>query len=274
MLETKPKTLMSISEFSQQSRLSKKALRLYDALGLLEPSHVDPQSHYRYYQAGQLDRAERIVFLRQLEMPLQNIAEVLDLDNIQAVLAIRAYWSKVSTLHKDKRNLVAYLEQKLVGQRRNMFEVKTRHVPQTKIAVIAKVAFQPEMDAFIPASMQRLQTELQSQNAVISGAPFVVYHGHMTDDSDALVEVCQPYTGTLEPKEGIFIRLEPSYQEAYVTLSKPWIIYPDIMQGYDAVAAWMKANNITCTLSPREIYFADWNQISDTEPAFDIAYPY
>ena len=274
MLETKPKTLMSISEFSQQSRLSKKALRLYDTLGLLEPSHVDPQSHYRYYQASQLDRAERIVFLRQLEMPLQNIAEVLDLDNIQAVLAIRAYWSKVSTLHKDKRNLVAYLEQKLVGQRRNMFEVKTRHVAQTKIAVIAKVAFQPEMDAFIPASMQRLHTELQSQNAVISGAPFVVYHGHMTDDSDALVEVCQPYTGTLEPKEGIFIRLEPSYQEAYVTLSKPWIIYPDIMQGYDAVAAWMKANSITCTLSPREIYFADWNQISDTEPAFDIAYPY
>lgn len=39
--------LMSIGRFSQASRLSLKALRLYDALGLLPPAYVDPASSYR-----------------------------------------------------------------------------------------------------------------------------------------------------------------------------------------------------------------------------------
>jgi DNA-binding transcriptional MerR regulator len=36
--------LMSIGEFARLSRLSAKALRLYDELGLLPPAQVDPDS--------------------------------------------------------------------------------------------------------------------------------------------------------------------------------------------------------------------------------------
>jgi PPM family protein phosphatase len=35
---------MSIGEFARQSRLSPKALRLYDGLGLLSPARVDELS--------------------------------------------------------------------------------------------------------------------------------------------------------------------------------------------------------------------------------------
>ena len=41
--------LVSIGEFSRLSRLSPKALRLYDELGLLVPDHVDPVTGYRVY---------------------------------------------------------------------------------------------------------------------------------------------------------------------------------------------------------------------------------
>jgi hypothetical protein len=40
---------MTIGEFSKRSRLSAKALRLYDELGLLLPAEVDPSSGYRLY---------------------------------------------------------------------------------------------------------------------------------------------------------------------------------------------------------------------------------
>ncbi len=40
---------MSIGEFARHSRLSPKALPLYDELGLLEPTRVDDDSGYRYY---------------------------------------------------------------------------------------------------------------------------------------------------------------------------------------------------------------------------------
>jgi PPM family protein phosphatase len=47
---------MSIGEVARQSRLSPKALRLYDGLGLLSPARVDELSGYRYYQASSSNR--------------------------------------------------------------------------------------------------------------------------------------------------------------------------------------------------------------------------
>jgi PPM family protein phosphatase len=41
-------TLMGIGEFARRSLLSPKALRLYDELGLLRPSSVDPDTGYRW----------------------------------------------------------------------------------------------------------------------------------------------------------------------------------------------------------------------------------
>lgn len=60
---------LSIGTFSAASRLSQKALRLYDRHGLLRPALTDPCSGYRYYRAEQLGMAKRIVLLREMEMP-------------------------------------------------------------------------------------------------------------------------------------------------------------------------------------------------------------
>ncbi|MBM4203812.1 MAG: MerR family DNA-binding transcriptional regulator [Gammaproteobacteria bacterium] len=47
----------SICQFSQATRLSIKALRLYADRGLLNPVHIDPESGYRYYASDQLIQA-------------------------------------------------------------------------------------------------------------------------------------------------------------------------------------------------------------------------
>ena len=51
---------LTISAFAQQSRLTLKALRLYDDLGLLHPLSKDPASGYRHYAPSQLPRASRL----------------------------------------------------------------------------------------------------------------------------------------------------------------------------------------------------------------------
>ncbi|WP_431421330.1 MerR family DNA-binding transcriptional regulator [Actinokineospora sp.] len=48
---------MMIGDFARRSRLSPKALRLYDSLGLLSPSDVDQFSGYRFYRPEQLDHS-------------------------------------------------------------------------------------------------------------------------------------------------------------------------------------------------------------------------
>ena len=70
--------LIPIGQFARASRLSQKALRLYDENGLLPPAHVHTESGYRFYRLSQLRDATLIGLLRGAGMPLAEIRRVLD----------------------------------------------------------------------------------------------------------------------------------------------------------------------------------------------------
>ena len=70
-------TLVPIGQFANLTWLSPKALRLYQAQGLLEPALVDPGSGYRYYSPSQIPAARRIGQLRRAGVPLAEIAAFL-----------------------------------------------------------------------------------------------------------------------------------------------------------------------------------------------------
>ena len=70
--------LMPIGRFARSCRLSVKALRHYDELGLLAPAVVDPASGYRYYAREQAREAVMIGMLRSLDLPLAVIRRALD----------------------------------------------------------------------------------------------------------------------------------------------------------------------------------------------------
>ena len=70
-------TLVPIGQFANLTWLSPKALRLYQAQGLLESALVDPGSGYRYYSPSQIPAARRIGQLRRAGVPLAEIAAFL-----------------------------------------------------------------------------------------------------------------------------------------------------------------------------------------------------
>ncbi len=72
--------LLTIGAFAKASRLSPKALRLYDELGLLTPARVDPDTGYRRYAPEQLEQARLVAWLRRLGMPLARIRQVCAMD--------------------------------------------------------------------------------------------------------------------------------------------------------------------------------------------------
>lgn len=103
---------LTIGAFAKACRLSPKALRLYDELGLLRPALVDPDTGYRYYAVGQLERARLVAWLRRLGMPLAEIREVCrlhDRDSTAAAREIRAYWARVEAETAVRRDLAAFL---------------------------------------------------------------------------------------------------------------------------------------------------------------------
>jgi serine/threonine protein phosphatase PrpC len=88
--------LMTIGAFARAVRLTPKALRLYDQVGLLTPAAVDPESGYRLYDPAQLPVARLVARLRGIGMPLATIRVVCGLEPAAAAEAITAYWRQVS----------------------------------------------------------------------------------------------------------------------------------------------------------------------------------
>ena len=113
--------LLSIGAFAHATRLSPKALRLYDELGLLPPAFVDPASGYRFYDPAQLERARLVAWLRRLGMPLARISAVCDAaesDRAAAAELIRGYWRQVETDTAARRELADFLVTQLSDERK------------------------------------------------------------------------------------------------------------------------------------------------------------
>lgn len=68
---------MTIGDFSRATGLSAKALRFYHGEGLLAPASVHPANSYRLYSADQLFDARVIRKLRELDVPVPEIREIM-----------------------------------------------------------------------------------------------------------------------------------------------------------------------------------------------------
>ncbi|SEF12399.1 DNA-binding transcriptional regulator, MerR family [Arthrobacter alpinus] len=70
--------MFTIGEFAQLTNITVKALHHYDEVGLLRPAEIDPSSRYRSYAAAQLRPALLIRALRDVDVPLKELADVVD----------------------------------------------------------------------------------------------------------------------------------------------------------------------------------------------------
>ena len=70
--------MLTIGAFAQLAGVSVRALRHYEAVGILQPSWTDPTTGYRRYRAAQLARVHRIQALQDLGLSLQQIQPLLD----------------------------------------------------------------------------------------------------------------------------------------------------------------------------------------------------
>jgi DNA-binding transcriptional MerR regulator len=129
---------LSIGELGRESRLSPKALRLYDELGLLRPARVGPVIGYRCYDRAQLERARLVAALRQIGTPLAETTEIVGLAADGAATRIAQYWATVEAGHAARRELAVYLVDRLNAKRSVMYEVATREIPERSVLCLKR----------------------------------------------------------------------------------------------------------------------------------------
>ena len=259
---------MTIGVFARRSRLSAKALRLYDQIGLLQPASVDQASGYRSYAASQLEDARLIGRLRRLAMPLEVIGRVLRTGERHRLDVVATWWETVEADTAARRELVRFLTRHEKGTA--MSEVHVRQVAEQQVLTEQRHTTVGGLNPFISEGFGRL---MQAADRVggASGAAMVIYHGEVNEDGDGPVELCVPVTGNVGP--GVAVRTEPGHREAFVTIPKAQVEFPQILGAYEQVEQWVRDAGHTTTGSPREIYFNDFLAAGPDDLVCDVAWP-
>lgn len=109
---------MQIGELARSLGVSTKTLRYYESIGLL-PSAVRSHNGYRHYSSVAIERAQLIVAMRRLEMPIEAITQFMlhekqDGLRFQIVSLIderlREYQLQISILQGKQEDLKARLD--------------------------------------------------------------------------------------------------------------------------------------------------------------------
>ena len=81
--------MFRIAEFARLSGVSARTLRKWDAAGVFRPAWTDPSSGYRGYSPAQLPEVRRVLALRDVGVPLREIAELVRGGDARAALERR-----------------------------------------------------------------------------------------------------------------------------------------------------------------------------------------
>jgi DNA-binding transcriptional MerR regulator len=279
---------MSIGEFARRSRLSPKALRVYDGLGLLSPARVDELSGYRYYEGDQLGQARLIATLRQLGVSLGTVKELLTLEPAEMAEQVMGLWREAETRHAAQGELVTALVDRLTGRNTVMYEVASREMPQRSLLCLKRNVDELGQWALGKEFIAIIREQRLPRIPGREGAMFSIYWGQVSADSDGPVEWCKPVPAA-EAEElaaqfpELTLRVEPAHREAYVDLGPGGQISTAQWQLADeALRSWADAQGIDpkqLSLTPEDLgvritYLASQPPSEKSAPDCDFAVPF
>lgn len=273
--------LLSIGTFGRRARLSAKALRLYDRTGLLVPAAVDPRTGYRRYRESQLLRARLIVMMRRAGVPLAQVAEIVAAPGPDGAELLTTYWAEAERRFGMQRELVSRLRASLLSGTSPVpagaFGIRERDVPAQLVLSEKRSLRITELKGWLPETLRRLAATAANHGG-LDGDVFVVYHGEVNEDSDGPVEVCAPVareTGLSARLVPGAVRLEVAHREAYVTITRAQLEFPQILSAFDAVGQWIAGSGRCQAGPPREVYLtgADVAAAAPGDPVCDVAFP-
>lgn len=267
--------LFTIGEFARLTRLTTKALRVYEEHGLLRPVRVDPANGYRHYGVEQVDTARLVGLLRGADVALAEVGLLLaDLagDRGRAADRLDAHLRTIERQHSSRRLLVRHVHSIIRDKEPSMFTISTRHVPAQRVMSMQRRLHAHETDPFVAEVKEVFAAHLDGVAA--TGPLTLIFHGVVDAESDGPLEVVLGVPDHVAPTDLIGIRTEPAHDEAYTTITKAEWAYPAILAAYDAVGCSPDAQaRGGSRLSCREVYLAEPDAIGDDDLICDIAFP-
>ena len=261
--------MFKISDFSKLSRVSAKALRYYDELGLLRPAQIDRFTNYRYYSIDQLPRLNRTlrVALKDLGLSLEQIARLLDKelppDQLRGMLMLKQ--AELQQQADELQERLARVEARLrqIEQEGKMpaYDVIVKKVePQWIASVRGVVPTPPEQGPL----WGELGAYLGQHKVTTPDPCFTIYHDPEYKERDWDLEVCEPLGAVIPGSERVRVYELPGVETMACTIHHgPFVT---IGEAYEAISKWLAANGYRITGPCREVYLRSAQNGSQTDP--------
>lgn len=262
-MTTTSETHLSIGDFSRATHLTIKTLRHYHQLGLLEPAHVDPDNGYRRYSAAQIPVAQVIRRFRELDMPLEEIRDMLTAPDL-------------ATRNKRIARHLERLEEELGRTRRAVSALRgllnpqdtpdgivLREVPAVSAAAINGIVDidDPMGAAWFQGALAEIHATLEVQGIAPTGCAGGVYADDLFTNHRGECTLFVPCDSTVRPVG----RVEPVIVPAaeFAVIEHPGATF-DIDRSYGVLATYVAQHALGVQGPMREYYVVGRQDTADT----------
>ncbi len=251
--------MFKIGDFSRLSRVSVKALRYYDELGLLKPMMIDRWTGYRYYSAEQLPRLNRILAFKELGLSLEQIAQLLDenpsVEYLRGMLRLKQ--AELQQRLQAEQARLALVEARLnyLEQEGTMpeYEVVLKEAPTQLVAVVRETI--PNWEQ-VHATFNRIFDEATSyvkeHGGQVNGLPFDRWLDLEMPESNMHVEAAVPIQAAIPESDRVkVVEMEGATNMASVIHHGS---FDGLSNAYNALLHWIDANGYRVKGHNREVY--------------------
>ena len=244
--------VFSIGEFSKITGLTVKTLRFYHEEGLLEPTWIDGQSGYRYYDQNKIEMVRVIKQLRSLDFSLDEISEMLtrsdDEADILEFLRQKKGDIEIKLKHlRDVRKSLDFIikneQEARAAMQNSEYQVEEKDVESMLMAGV-------RMQGSYSDCGQGFSKIGRSLGRFICGKPFLLHYDREYREGDANFEACVPIKKLVE-KEGISTRELPGGRCVSLLHRGPW---EELGRSYEKITTYVKEHGYEVEVPTREIY--------------------
>lgn len=276
-IDTDP--LMPIGMFSRASLVSMKSLRAYHEQGLLIPDSIDPATGYRSYRVSQLSDAAIIKRLRDLDVPLRAVSEIVRARDPEVTRKVMA---EHEAAMQERLSAVAAI----VDELQQAIEIPSLQTPvhvrqesEAHVLLVAGVVDQADYAGFLGDAFGRLFAAIGASGAAMAGPSGARYPASVDTDREP-VEAFIPVTAPVALSDelldsGVVLSLLPAATCAVMTHVGG---YERIGETYRQLGAWVAHHRRSAELPIREHYVisvdpATGQLVPDEQLRTEISWP-
>ncbi|MDJ0727671.1 MAG: MerR family transcriptional regulator [Prochloraceae cyanobacterium] len=266
--------MLKIGDFSRLSRVSIKALRLYDRLGLFKPAKVDPLNGYRYYLAEQITQLNRILDLKHLGFSLEQISELIRSEitpfQIEGMLRLKQTEIKQSIATEKLRldRLETRLKQLQKEKDMSNYQVILKKVDP--IRVISLRATLPNYEG-VGMLFEQLMNYLSARGIKKYDYCAAIWHDGQYKERDVDGEAVISVDRQITSQENIKIYDLPGYETMACVVHKG--SYQTLKLAYQAILNWLDRESYEIIAPNREVSIYGGKEQDNESYITEIQFP-